>query len=121
MGDWLDAHSSCGLDQWRGVLLTRVDPVDVSSVGEGISHGGEGWRVPSSSEQQGPRVQAAQVFRGWLWQGESALSLRGNPRQSPLRLSRGRSLFSCAEASRLWGAVGSGGVRECGCVWGPQG
>lgn len=68
-GGWLDPHSSCGLDQWRGVLLTRVDPVDISSMSEGISHGGEGWRMPSSSKQQGPRVQAAQVIRGWFCLG----------------------------------------------------
>ena len=61
-----DSHSSCGLDQWCGILLTPVDPVDIGSMGEGISHGGKGWRMPSSSKQQGPRVQAAQVLRGWL-------------------------------------------------------
>lgn len=65
-GGWQAPHSSCGLDQWRGILPTRVDPVDISSVGEGVSHCGEGWRMPSSSKQQGPRVQANQVIRGWV-------------------------------------------------------
>lgn len=45
------SHSSCGLDQRRGILLTRVDPVDISSMGKGIGHGGKGWRMPSGSEQ----------------------------------------------------------------------
>lgn len=65
-GGWQDPHSSCGLNQWCGILLTHVDPVDIGSMGEGISHGGEGWRMPSRSKQQSPRMQAAQVIRGWL-------------------------------------------------------
>lgn len=63
-GGQQDSHSSCGLDQRRGILLTPIDPVDISSMGKGISHGGKRRRMPSSSKQQGPRVQAAQVIRG---------------------------------------------------------
>lgn len=112
------SHSSCGLDQRRGILLAPIDPVDISSMGKGIGHGGKRWRMPRRSKQQGPGVQASQVLRGGLCLGD--LVLLGGAAPSPGR----KPSAQCPDAitghvsSKWWGAWDCGGnsVQAWVCV-----